>query len=81
MPTKPVIDINYFEKLYTLKQIKKLREFEEDDYDVDKKTLAKEKRKSNSEKNLFLTLSGLSIAVWFLYARYEIQSYFEQPVK
>ncbi len=33
VPTKPVIDINLFEKLYTVKQLKKLREFEEDDYD------------------------------------------------
>ncbi len=40
IPTRPIIDINYFEKLYTIKQLKKLREFEEDDYDQDKKILA-----------------------------------------
>lgn len=37
IPTHPVLDINLFEKLYTIKQLKKLREFEEDEYDPQRK--------------------------------------------
>lgn len=33
IPTTPELDINLFEKLYTIKQLKKMREFEEDEYD------------------------------------------------
>jgi len=40
VPTRPVLDINYFEKLYTIKMLKKLRDFEEDHSDPDKKILA-----------------------------------------
>jgi hypothetical protein len=72
VPTRPVLDINYFEKLYTIKQLKKLREFEEDDYDLDKKALAREIRKSNFEKKVYLGVSALSLIIWFLYARYEV---------
>jgi hypothetical protein len=81
MPTRPVLDINYFEKLYTLKQLKKLREFEEDDYDLDKKKLAKEIKKAGFEKKIMVVLSTLSLVVWFLYARYEIQNLIELNVK
>jgi hypothetical protein len=42
IPTRPVIKINYFEKLYTIKQIENFKKFEEDDFDVDKKVYAKE---------------------------------------
>lgn len=72
VPTRPVLDVNYFEKLYTLKQLKKLREFEEDDYDLDKKVLAKEIKKSSKEKNIFVALGTFSLAVWFFYARFEV---------
>jgi hypothetical protein len=40
VPTHPILNINYFEKLYTFKQIKKMREFEEDEFDSDRKLLA-----------------------------------------
>lgn len=44
LPTRPVLDINYLEKIYTIKQLKKMQddEFEEDIFDVDKKLLALE---------------------------------------
>jgi hypothetical protein len=42
IPTRPVIKINYFEKLYTIKQIENFKKIEEDDFDVDKKVYAKE---------------------------------------
>lgn len=57
IPTTPVLNINYFEKVYTFKQIrntfnsgkccfmiKKMREFEEDEYDTDRKLLSLERR-------------------------------------
>jgi hypothetical protein len=41
LPTQPCIALNYLEKMYTVKEIKKLRDFEEDDYDEDHKLFAK----------------------------------------
>ena len=41
LPTQPCISLNYLEKMYTVKEIKKLREFDEDDYDEDHKLFAK----------------------------------------
>ena len=43
LPTKPVLNVNYFEKLYTYKQIERLPKFEEEEYDIDKKILFKTK--------------------------------------
>jgi hypothetical protein len=42
LPLHPCISINYLERLYTIKEIKKLKEFEEDDYDLDKKMFFRE---------------------------------------
>lgn len=40
MPTYPLLNINYFEKLYTYKQIERMPKFEEEEYDLDKKKFA-----------------------------------------
>ena len=72
VPTHPELDINYFEKLYTIKELKKKRDFDEDDYDLDKKLFAVEKRKSSFEKKLLFFLSVASVAAWTFYARYEV---------
>ena len=37
VPTQPCIAMNYLERMYTVKEIKKLREFDEQDYDEDHK--------------------------------------------
>jgi hypothetical protein len=37
VPTRPVLKINYFERLFTIKDLKKLKTFEEDDSDPNKK--------------------------------------------
>jgi hypothetical protein len=71
-----VLDINYFEKLYTIKQLKKLREFDEDDYDEDKKILAEVRRQSSTEKKLWMAAISLSVVAWFGYIRYETQKLF-----
>ena len=71
IPTKPVLDINYFEKLYTIKQLKKLKDFDEDDYDEDKKILAEVRRQSSVEKKIYVAMVGVSVAAWFTYVRYE----------
>lgn len=42
VPTRPVIKINFLERLYTLKMIKKMKEFEEDDFDEKKVMLRRE---------------------------------------
>jgi len=50
VPTRPVLSINYLERMYTLKDIKKLREFEEEDYDEDRKLMAEAFISSRMEK-------------------------------
>lgn len=75
IPTMPVIDINYFEKLYTIKQLKKLREFEENDYDPDKKRLAIVKRQSELEKKILMGALAVSFVCWFGFVRYETQKW------
>lgn len=39
-PTHPCISVNFYERLYTIKEIKKLRDFEEDEWDPDHKIFA-----------------------------------------
>lgn len=73
-PTIPVLKINYFEKLYTIKQLKKMREFEEDDDDPNRKRYAEVERKANTEKNILVGLSILTIIGWFAVGRYQIQA-------
>ena len=53
LPTHPCISINYLEKMYTIKEIKKLKQFDEDNFDEDHKLYANEVRKSTLEKRLF----------------------------
>ena len=36
-PTRPLLRINYLEKLYKVKEIERIEKFEEDNYDEDKK--------------------------------------------
>ena len=74
VPTTPELDINLFEKLYTIKQLKRMREFEEDDYDPQKKGLAEFKRKGNLEKKLLLGLIVSNLLVWYGYLRFEVQT-------
>eukprot|EP00347_Sterkiella_histriomuscorum_P001842 403370469 len=78
IPTHPVLNINYFEKLYTIKQLKKLREFEEDEYDDSHKERGVNMRKAWIEKKILIGLVALSTTAWFGYMRYEVQSRFIQ---
>jgi palmitoyltransferase ZDHHC3/7/25 len=70
IPTRPCLSINYLEKMYTLKEIKKLKEFEEDDYDADRKLFAVEFFKSRREKRIAIGLFVISSVIWFFYLRY-----------
>lgn len=76
MPTRPVLDINLFEKLYTIKQLKKLREFEEDEYDPQKKERAENMHKSWIEKRVAMGIVAVGTIAWFGFFRYEFQSKF-----
>jgi hypothetical protein len=77
IPTRPCLAINYLEKLYTLRQIKKLRDFEEDDYDSDRKLFATEFIKSRREKRIAMFLVASFASLWFFYLRYHTQGFFE----
>ena len=69
-PTTPVLSINYLEKMYTLKEIKKLKDFEEDDFDENRKLFAKEFVRANKEKKVYFGVVALFTLFWFLFARY-----------
>jgi DHHC palmitoyltransferase len=69
-PTTPVLSINYLEKMYTLKEIKKLKEFEEEDYDENRKLFAIEFIKASKEKKRWAALTVICVITWTLYLRY-----------
>ena len=70
MPTRPIVNVNYYEKLYTLKQIKMLREFEEDEWDEDRKILWNEKRRTELEKKVLGVGIMITIGLWAVWGRY-----------
>lgn len=72
VPTHPVLKINYFEKLYTIKQIEKLDTFEEDDSDPDKKQFAKEMKRSQIEKQILYIILLLVGVASVLQAKYQV---------
>lgn len=75
-PSRPLLKINYYERLYTIKMIQKKRVFEEDDSDPENKILAKERAKVDFEKKLiYLSCAGL-LAAWFIYFRHKTTAYF-----
>ena len=43
LPTRPVLKYNLLERLFTVRELKKLKVFEEDDSDPDRKFLAIER--------------------------------------
>ena len=53
--------------MYTIKQIKKLKEFEEEQFDEEHKLYSQEVRKSRLEKRLFLLTAILFGLLWFFY--------------
>lgn len=77
LPTAPCLSINYIEKMYTLKQIKKIKDFEEEDYDSDRKLFAGEFIKSRREKRIAKVLFVGCTALWFFLIRYYAQDYVE----
>lgn len=67
IPTTPLIRYNLFEKLYTIKQLKKLRVFEEDDSDPEGKEFAMLKKSIDIEKTVVMVFSALAFASFLLY--------------
>jgi hypothetical protein len=70
IPTKPCISINYFEKMYTVKEIKKLRSFDEDEYDVNRKIFADTIKKSKKDKIRFATVFFILSMIWLIHGKY-----------
>jgi len=71
IPTQPCIALNYFERMYTVEEIKRRRIFEEDDYDVDHKMFAKTILKAKREKKVLTGLLLLGVTLWVLWFRYK----------
>ena len=71
VPTQPCIAMNYFERMYTVKQIKKLRDFDEPDYDEDHKLFAATIFKAKREKKIFVGLLLSFVTLWVLWGRYK----------
>lgn len=63
--------------MYTIKEIKKLKEFDEDHFDEDHKLYAREVRKSTLEKRLFLLTVVLFGLLWFFYLNVLSQKWFK----
>ena len=73
-PTRPELKINYYERTWPKRQIKrmyKMKEFsvEEEDTDPDNKHFAVEQRKSRFEKKLFWLLLVLLVLTWLFIGR------------
>jgi hypothetical protein len=69
-PTHPCIKINYLERLYTKTQLRQIlrgnMEFDEDEWDLNKKSYLVEIKKSNKEKKISLGIVVLLIVTWFV---------------
>ena len=72
IPTRPVLSLNYLEKMYTLKEIKKLKEFEEEDFDENRKLMAACFIGSQKEKKRLYIMTVVALLLWFLFIRYQV---------
>jgi len=72
LPTRPCLALNFFEKMYTVKEIKKLRDFDEDDYDEDHKVFAQTILQARREKKILGGLLLLVVTIWVLWGRYRV---------
>ena len=70
IPTHPCIHINYLERLYTRVQLKQIlrskEEFDEDEWDLNKKHYLVELKQSNKEKRIYMIGVTLSALIVFL---------------
>ena len=83
LPTRPVLSINYYERMYTIKEIKKTRHYEEEEYDEDRKLFRTEFVMSWREKKISAGVCLVFLASWVFYFRYLFQGHFNgsQPMK
>ena len=70
IPTTPVLSLNFFERMYTLKDIKKLKDYPEEDYDEDRKLMATAFITSRREKRRLYFLLATFVILWVFYLRY-----------
>lgn len=75
IPTRPVLNINYYERLYTLKQLKKTKGDvpDDDEFDIDRKFIAAERKIADVEKRILMGLTAISVMIWIIYGRHQIQ--------
>lgn len=68
-PLHPALKINYLERLYTKSQLKAIVrqgvEFEEEEWDLNKKTYLLELRRSNKEKQVSIIVLIIFAFSWF----------------
>ena len=79
VPTRPALRINYLEKLYKVKEIEKLREFREDNYDENKKIFGVEVKKSQFEKKILGLLIVVMLCVWYFYLNEVLVNFWLKP--
>ena len=69
LPTHPCIKINYLERLYSKNQLKQIvrsgMEFEEEEWDLNKKAYLIELRRSNMEKKIAIASIIIFAISWF----------------
>ena len=70
IPTHPCLQLNYLEKLYTRPQLKQIlrnnHQFEEDDWDVNKKYYLAEIKQSNKEKRIVFGILAIGLFFYFV---------------
>ena len=69
LPTTPLLRINYFERMFTVKDLQKKRVFEQDDSDPEKKIFAQLKSSVDKEKKIIKIAFVISLATWFFLLR------------
>ena len=63
--------------MYTVEEIKKMRKYDEDEYDEDHKQYAEEVKKAKVEKRLFFLTLFLFIFTWFTYLNQKSEALFD----
>ena len=79
IPTHPELRTNYFERVWSKKEMKRMAQEEkfdkrQDDSDPDKKMFSVEVRRARYEKKLFMIVLIGSIYAWFAYGQKWITS-------
>ena len=79
IPTHPCIKVNYLERLYTKNQLRQIlragMEFDEDEWDLNKKSYLVEIKQSNKDKKIGIGITVLLILSWFVVIQNKLIEY------